>query len=79
MTNEVLIALIGVIGTLMGSSVGIIGNRLAERTRAKNENRLYISRTQYDLQLDVYRNLTKKFFSLIVDLTTIYSDDHYWL
>lgn len=77
MTDTVLIAIIGVAGTLLGSCVGLFGNRMIERIKAKNDSKLYMSKSQYDLELNVYREISKKLYGLIVHLTTIYSDNHY--
>lgn len=77
MTDIVTVAVIGVIGTLLGTLLGTFGNKLIEKSKASNEKKIYISKTQYDIELNVYREISKKTFSLIVSLTTIYSEDHY--
>ena len=79
MTDVVLVAIIGVAGTLIGSLTGLISAKIADSSRAKNDNKLYISKTQYDLEFGIYRELSKKAFSLIVDLSIIYTTLHiYW-
>lgn len=77
MTETVLIAIIGVAGTLLGSCLGLLGNSILEKSKVKNDRKLYMSKAQYDLELTIYRNISKQLFGLIVELTTIYSDDHY--
>ena len=56
MTDVVLVAIIGVVGTFVGSLTGIISAKIADSSRAKNDNRLYISKTQYDLEYGIYRD-----------------------
>lgn len=77
MTDVVLVAIIGVAGTLIGSLSGLISAKIADSSRVKNDNRLYISKTQYDLEFGIYRELSKKAFSLIVDLSIIYTNSHF--
>ena len=77
MTDIVTVAVIGVIGTLLGTLLGTYGSKLIEKSKTSNENKSYISKTQYDIELNVYREISKKTFALIVALTTIYSEDHY--
>ena len=77
MTDVVLVAIIGVVGTFVGSLTGIISAKIADSSRAKNDNRLYISKTQYDLEYGIYRELSKKAFALIVDLSIIYTNNHF--
>ena len=77
MTETVMIAILGIIGTLLGTVVGFVCNVTLEKTKTKGDNKLYKSKKQYDLEFDIYRELSKKWFSLIVALTTKYSDDHY--
>lgn len=77
MTEPVIVAIIGVLGTLLGTVLGMLSTKLSDNRHAKNDNKLYISKAQYDLEFDVYRQLSKKTFALIVDLTTIYTNHHF--
>ena len=49
MTDTVLVALIGVGGTLLG----MFGNSIVERAKAKSERRLYITKVRFDHEFEI--------------------------
>lgn len=77
MDSTVLVALIGICGTLAGAIVGFLGNLIIEKKKAQNDGKLYISNAQYDMETSIYRDLSKKIFHLVVAISTLYSDNHY--
>lgn len=70
MSETVIIAIIGVAGTLIGSIIGLFGNSILERRRVKNDGRIHITKAQFDLQLEIYKKLSKAFFHVLVVMNT---------
>lgn len=65
------VAIIGVIGTISGSIIGFLCNQWLEGRRAKNDTRQYVSRAHFDLQIEIYKQLSKAFFKVLVILNTV--------
>ena len=83
MTETVIVALISSGSALLGTIVGLIGNRVIETVRAKNERRVYISKTRFDKEFLIYQELSEKNLnsvycagetSLLVNCSDEYSD-----
>ena len=70
MSETVIIAIIGVAGTLIGSIIGLFGNSILERRRVKNDGRIHITKAQFDMQMGIYRELSKAFFHVLVIMNT---------
>ncbi len=74
MTDTVLVALIGVGGTLLG----MFGNSIVERAKAKSERRLYITKVRFDHEFEIYQTIfykgimpSEKVSDLPVDCNTL--------
>ena len=63
MTDTVLVALIGVSGTLLG----MFGNSIIEKIRAKSERRLYITKVRFDHEFEIYQTLSEKHLTMVYD------------
>ena len=70
MTDTVVIAIIGVIGTLLGSGLGMFGNKVLENSRARNERQLYIGRARFNREFDMYQDLCEKHLTMVYDIGT---------
>ena len=66
MTDTVLVALIGVGGTLLG----MFGNSIVERAKAKSERRLYITKVRFDHEFEIYQTLSEKHLTMVYDIGT---------
>ena len=66
MTDTVLVALIGVGGTLLG----MFGNSIVERAKAKSERRLYITKVRFDHEFEIYQTLSEKHLTMAYDIGT---------
>lgn len=71
MSDIIWVAIIGVVGTILGSLFGFLSNRLIEIKRVKNDTRQYVSKAQFDLQLTILRGLSKAFFKVLVIFNTV--------
>ena len=64
MTDTVLVALIGVGGTLLG----MFGNSIVERSKAKSERRIYITKVRFDHEFEIYQTLSEKHLTMVYDI-----------
>lgn len=64
MTDTVLVALIGVGGTLLG----MFGNSIVERAKTKSERRLYIAKVRFDHEFEIYQTLSEKHLTMVYDI-----------
>ena len=64
MTDTVLVALIGVGGTLLG----MFGNSIVDRAKAKSERRLYITKVGFDHEFEIYQTLSEKHLTMVYDI-----------
>lgn len=60
MTEDVIVGLIGSGSALLGTIIGLIGNRVIEFVKAKNERRIHISKTRFDKEFIIYQELAEK-------------------
>lgn len=70
MSENVLIAIIGIIGSLLGAIIGFFSNAILQSAKAKSEKYLYISKTQYDLEMEIYKKLSEALYRLLLVLNT---------
>lgn len=73
MSETIIITIIGVLGTIAGTVIGMISNGIAEKKRAKNDGRIHVSKMQFDLQIEIYRKLSSAFFRVLVKFNTLES------
>ena len=71
MTETIWASIIAVVGTILGSGIGFCGHRWVEDKRAKLDTRQHISKLQYDLQIELYKKLSKEFHKVLVIINTI--------
>lgn len=71
MSDTIIVAIIGVAGTIIGTVIGLFSNVLIEKKRAKNDGRIHVSKTQFDLQIEIYKQLSSAFFRVLVKLNTL--------
>lgn len=74
MSEVIWVAIIGVVGTIAGSLIGFLSNKHIESKRVKNDTRQYVSRLQFDLQLNILKQLSKAFFKVLVISNTVEKD-----
>ena len=60
MSDTVIVALISAGSALLGAIIGLIGNRVIEFVRAKNERRIFISKARFDKEFLIYQELSEK-------------------
>ena len=53
MSDTVIVAISGVIGTLIGSIIGLFGGSVIENKRAKNERKLHSQRVKFDYEFNL--------------------------
>lgn len=73
MSDTIVVAIIGIAGTIIGTVIGLLSNVLIEKKRAKNDGRIHVSKTQFDLQIEIYKQLSSAFFHVLVNLNTLES------
>ena len=71
MTETIWASIIAVVGTILGSIIGFCGHRWIEDKRAKLDTKQYISKSQYDLQIEIYKKLSKTFHRVLVKVYTV--------
>ena len=69
MSENVLLSIIAVSGTLIGALIGFFGNVLLEKKRAKNDSRIYITKAQFDFSFEVYKKLSKATYQFLIAIT----------
>lgn len=57
--------------TLAGTILGYLVNYGVERLRAKNDKRNYISNVKLDIEIQVYKELSKSFCDMVREINTI--------
>lgn len=67
METEIIVGLF----TLAGTLLGYLANYGVERLRANNDKKNYISNVRFDIEIQVYKELTKSFFSMIVEIRNL--------
>ena len=65
MDTSLLIALVGVGGTVLGSVIGLTGSIVLEKIRLKNERKSYVIKSMFDKEFAIYQDLNGKFGTLI--------------
>ena len=60
MDTSLVVALIGVGGTLIASTIGFVSNCIIENIRTKNERKAYLSKVLLDKQIFIYQELSEK-------------------
>lgn len=71
MSDTVLVALIGVIGTLVGAVAGFFGNGILEKKKAINDSKQHVSKVHFDLQVEIYKQMSETFFEVLIKLSSI--------
>ena len=66
MSETVIVALIGIAGTLLSPIVSSIN----ERCKAKNERKLHAQRISFEYEFDLYRILAEKHLTMVYDAGT---------
>lgn len=64
MTDTVLVALIGVGGTLLG----MFGSGIVERLKSKSERQLHIAKVRFDHEFEIYQALSEKHLTMVYDI-----------
>ena len=67
MESAILVGLFALLGTLLG----YLTNYGVERLRAKNDKRNYISNVKFDIEIQVYKELSKSFCDMVREINTI--------
>lgn len=66
MSDTVLVALIGVVGTLLG----MFGSLFVDRSRAKSQRQLHIATVRFDHEFRIYQELSEKHLTMVYDIGT---------
>lgn len=74
MSDTVLVSLIGVIGTLIGAIIGFFGNSILEKKKAINDSKQHVSKVHFDLQVEIYKQISKAFFEVLINLSSMKHD-----
>lgn len=67
MDTEIVVGLF----TLGGTLLGYLANYGVERLRAKNDKKNYISNVKFDIEIQVYKELSKNFCDMVREINTI--------
>ena len=70
MSDVVIVAILGVIGTLIGSVIGLLCGTITESKRAENERRLHSQRVRFDYEFNLYQILAEKHLTMVYDIGT---------
>ena len=62
MDTSLIVALVGVVGTLLASAIAFISNIVIEKNRLSNERKTYISKALFDKEFLLYQALNEKMF-----------------
>lgn len=68
MSDTVIVALLGLAGTLIGSVIGLFGGTIIESKRAKNERKLHSQQVQFDYEFNLYQILAEKHLTMVYDI-----------
>jgi len=64
MSETIIIALLGIAGTLLSPLV----SQLADNNRAKNERKLHAQKASFDLEFNLYQTLVEKHLTMVYDI-----------
>lgn len=67
MNTEIIVGLF----TLAGTLLGYLANYGVERLRATNDKKNYISNVKFDVEIQVYKELSKSFCDMVREISTI--------
>lgn len=70
MNDVVIVAIVGVIGTVLAALVGMMGNSVLESQKSKNEKRAHIATARFNREFDMYQSLCGKHLTMIYDVGT---------
>lgn len=70
MTDVVIVAIVGVAGTVSATLFGMIGNSVLENQRSKNERKAHIATARFNREFDMYQNLCEKHLTMVYDVGT---------
>lgn len=68
MNDVVIVAIVGVFGTVMTAAVGLIGNCVLEKQRAKDERKAHIASARFNREFDMYQRLCEKHLTMVYDV-----------
>lgn len=68
MSDTVIVAILGLIGTLAGAIIGLFGGAVIESKRAKNERKLHRNRVQFEYEFNTYQILAEKHLTMVYDI-----------
>ena len=68
MSDTVIVAILGLIGTLAGAIIGLFGGAVVESKRAKNERKLHRNRVQFEYEFNTYQMLAEKHLTMVYDV-----------
>ena len=75
MTETIWASIIAVVGTILGSVIGFFGHKWIEVKKAKLDTKQYIGKAQYDLQIEIYKKLSKTFHKVLVIINSVDSQN----
>ena len=70
MTDVVLVAIVGVLGTVAATVSSTIGNSIIESKKAKNERQMHIATSRFNREFDMYQQLCEKHLTMVYDVGT---------
>ena len=68
MSDIVIVAILGVVGTLIGSGIGLFGGAIIESKRANNERKLHAQRVGFEYEFNLYKILAEKHLTMVYDV-----------
>lgn len=69
MSENIIMSIIAVGGTIVGAVIGFVGNVFIEKRKAKNDSRIYITKTQFEYTYEVFKKLSKAVYDYMVILS----------
>lgn len=70
MTDVVIVAIVGVAGTVAATLFGMIGNSVLEHQKSKNERKAHIATARFNREFDMYQSLCEKHLTMVYDVGT---------
>ena len=64
MDISLIVALVGVGGTLLASAIGFAGNAIIEKIRLNNERKTHMIKALFDKEYELYQNINDRMISL---------------
>lgn len=64
MDTSLIVALVGVGGTLLASAIGFAGNAILENVRLKNERKTHMIKSLFDREYELYQSINDKMISM---------------